>query len=220
MRAATSFHFVMKAENLSFRRRPWSSLPSAYGLEPPERPHTPAAAETPEERKFMRQLLTRAHERYAQTLRDDQAAAGKRASILPAAGWGEELIQAFGLGFAPDGWDFPLRAAETGAPGRPGNHGETGPGFTQRPRWALRPLSQPRHLPHHGYQGASWPGSGGACWPPMRSPKYLNSPESPVFNKRRLLFGGKAGAPGHNRCGQGAAGGGLPRTSSCSTATG
>ncbi|HEX7151780.1 MAG TPA: DNA primase [Thermoanaerobaculia bacterium] len=98
----------------------------------------------------------------------------------------KEVVQKYGFGFAPEGWDYVLRRLSE-------KHGEK--------KLELAGLVQPRKegksgfydrfrnrlmIPIHsesgtivGFGGRSLDGS---------EPKYLNSPESEVFNKSRLLY--------------------------------
>src|SRR5690606_41064987 len=121
---------------------------------------------------------------FRQALRSPGGEAARR--YLEERGLPPALWDRYGLGYAPAGWDGLVRALEErGVPpallveaglaqARPGG------GYYDRFRHRLMfPISDPRGRVV-GFGGRSLDG---------QEPKYLNSPETPVFNKRRLWYG-------------------------------
>ena len=97
----------------------------------------------------------------------------------------QEIVTKYGFGYAPDSWDYILRRLS-------GKHGEAKlekaglitkrqekPGYYDRFRNRLM-------IPIHSETGALV-GFGGRTLD-GKDPKYLNSPESEIFNKSRLLY--------------------------------
>jgi DNA primase len=114
--------------------------------------------------------------------------AGKAArDYLAGRGVSPAQIQRFGLGFAPDSWDSFTRAAsaqgisiedqeKAGLVARRSSGTGCYDRFRSRIMFSIRDVrGRPVGL------GGRIFGEG--------EPKYLNSPETPVFNKRRLLYG-------------------------------
>src|SRR5215831_17099477 len=97
---------------------------------------------------------------YAERLARSDSAAAK---YLEERGVPPELWRKLGLGHAPDTWDS-LRKALGGA----------------YPDRLLFVIKDDRGRPV---------GFGGRTLSPEGEPKYLNSPESPVFSKKRVLYG-------------------------------
>jgi DNA primase len=104
---------------------------------------------------------------------------------LQERGISKEIITKYGFGYAPDSWDYVLRRLS-------GKHSEqklekaglitprkTGSGYYDRFRNRLI-------IPIHSETGALV-GFGGRSLDGS-DPKYLNSPESDIFNKSRLLY--------------------------------
>lgn len=107
---------------------------------------------------------------------------------LAGRGLSDAVVKGFRLGYAPPEWDaltkwfqrkeIPLRDAEAAGLIK---HRERGEGYYDRFRGRIMfPILDP--------QGRTV-GFGGRVIDPHDEPKYLNSPESPVFSKRRLLYG-------------------------------
>jgi DNA primase len=109
------------------------------------------------------------------------------AAYLEGRGIDAATVERFGIGYAPDRWDTvaeALRArgvpAETGEqagllkPGRSGNHYDHLRGRVTFPIRDVR---------------GRIVGFGGRAVGEGQEPKYLNTPESPVFHKRRAFFG-------------------------------
>ncbi|MCP4006186.1 MAG: DNA primase [bacterium] len=119
-------------------------------------------------------------------LRGPDGAAARR--YLEERGVPEDLIERFAIGLAPARWDGlvsklnrndpMLRAAEqVGLIGKR----QTGDGHYDRFRGRIVfPITEP---------GGNTLGFGGRLLGDGDGPKYLNSPESPVYHKSRVLFG-------------------------------
>lgn len=179
------FSFVMKRDGVGFGEA-LRSLAVRGGVEIPERSLSPRAQRQINEKATLFELNRLAAESYHQALR--QQPAGKPArDYLARRGVADHTIDQFGLGYAPRGWDFLLghlgrkkfppsllEKAGLAVPRRDGS------GFYDRFRDRII-------FPIHD-ENARVAGFGGRVLD-HSTPKYLNSPETLVYSKRRVLYG-------------------------------
>ncbi|MDI6711103.1 MAG: DNA primase [Bacillota bacterium] len=173
------FKFIMLKENLTFPESVrW--LAERVGVHIPE--HAPA--QNPEQERAWRANAL-ARDFYRETLEHDPAAQAAR-DYLDRRGITAATRQRFELGFAPAGWDALLRFL--------GRHGYT-PEDLVRLGLAVRSERGSVYdrfrnriiFPVHNVRGQVV-GFGGRVMDDSQ-PKYLNSPETPVFAKGRELYG-------------------------------
>ncbi len=112
---------------------------------------------------------------------------GQARAYLERRGLGKDLVERFGVGFAPDRWD-----AVTSALAReriPASVGERAGLMKQRERGGHYDLLRGRiTFPIQDVRGRVI-GFGGRALRSEQEPKYLNSLESPVFRKREVFYG-------------------------------
>ncbi|HYA03334.1 MAG TPA: DNA primase, partial [Syntrophobacteria bacterium] len=178
------FDFLMRVRNLTFVEAA-RELADRYGIRLPE------ASETKDQRRARElvDFLCGANETAAayfhQVLLEDPAAASAR-DYLRSRGMGPEITREFRLGYAPSGWDgckrhllrhkiSPQAAVQAGLLVQSGQ-GEPYDRFRNRIMFPIRDLA------------GRVVGFGGRALDDT-PPKYLNSPESPVFHKGRILYG-------------------------------
>ena len=114
---------------------------------------------------------------------------GKRArDYLSKRGLKSDAIESFGIGYAPPGWEGLMRFAKNkGVDSRIMNsaglvaESEKKEGFYDRFRDRLI-------FPIHSLSGRTV-GFGGRVLKEEDQPKYLNSPETPIYQKGKLLYG-------------------------------
>ena len=134
----------------------------------------------------LRGIATSATEYFQQALRRESAA-GVRAYLRDQRGLNDETIAAFLIGYAPDSWDFMRRAlrdlghsdddiVEAGLAVR----NENGRVYDRFRNRLIIPIRDER---------GRVVGFGGRAMDPDDSAKYINSPQSAIFDKSRLLFG-------------------------------
>jgi DNA primase len=149
----------------------------------------PAAAERHEDPwAHLREALAFAAEWYSARLRDEEGGAAGRA-YLERRGIAPEHWDTFGIGLAPDGWRGLVEAARA--------HGITDEtllhaGLAATSERAPDPYDRFRHrlmFTIHDLRDRAIGFGGRALGDDERAPKYINSPESPVFHKGRTLFG-------------------------------
>ena len=178
--------FLMEYEHLSFPEAV-KQLASRAGMEVPEsRPETAADRQKKDRLQSLYDLLSRAEKFYAQQLR--QAPERQKAvNYLKNRGLSGEIAKKFAIGFAPPGYDNlinGLSLTETslehaltgGLLVRKDDTGRTYDKFRDRIIFPIRD-SRGRTI---GFGGRVL-GDG--------KPKYLNSPETPVFHKGQELYG-------------------------------
>ncbi len=174
--------FVMRTENLGFREVV-ERLAQEVGLALPE--ETPEARARDDRRTTLQDVLQAAAEWFADRLADRRA--GSVAwEYLAGRGLDEAAIRRFGIGYAPAGRNHLKEAlgqrypenllVEAGLLGRPEDGGASYDRFRSR---VIFPIRDPRGR-IVGFGGRVL-GDG--------EPKYLNSPETEIFQKGRLLYG-------------------------------
>ncbi len=173
------FAFLMKVENLTFAEAA-RSLARDCGIEIPE---TGGGAGGVSEGAFAANEIAQAAYRAAIALPGNPAAA-----YLATRGLGAEEAERFEIGFAPDRWDTVARVlAERGVQAQTGEKAgllaprQSGNGFYDRLRGRLT-------FPIRDARGRVI-GFGGRALSAGQEPKYLNTPESPVFHKREAFYG-------------------------------
>jgi DNA primase len=184
-----AFGFLMRQERLAFPDAV-RQLAQQTGVELPadrrDRPETEGRLDV------LRRTMTTAAEFYGERL---WAREGERARVyLDARGIDAETARRFGLGFAPEGWDVLL--------GFMRGHGvgddalvqaglvlprQTGSGFYDRFRGRLL-------FPIRDGQGRVVAFGGRALG--AEQPKYLNSPETPLYTKGQMLYALDLARPG------------------------
>jgi DNA primase len=176
----TAIGFLMAYDRLSFPEAV-EALARSIGMEVPheDRPERRGPDLQP-----IYDTLEQAAAYYAQQLRRHPEAA-RAVAYLKQRGLTGETAKAFGLGYAPPGWDGLLRAlgADTAAVQRLTlagllSEGSSGPYDRFRDR-VMFPIRDQR---------GRVVGFGGRVLGDGK-PKYLNSPETPAFHKGRELYG-------------------------------
>jgi DNA primase len=173
--------FLMKHEGLTFPEAA-RQLASEHGIEiPEERDDRDAGLTT---RIFEANALAQAL--YREALRTPEGKAAR--AYLVSRGFDGESADAFGIGFAPARWDAVAeRLRDQRIPGAIGVQAgllaerKSGKGEYDRLRGRLT-------FPIEDVRGRVI-GFGGRALEPDQEPKYLNTPESPVFHKRQALYG-------------------------------
>jgi DNA primase len=176
-----AFAFLMRQDRLSFPEAV-RALAQRYGVELPEARRDPGAESRLE---TLRRIMALAAEFYREQLWGHQGVRARR--YIEGRGIDPEVARRFGLGYAPEGWNVLL-----GHMARQGIDEEvlvqaglalprqTGEGCYDRFRARLL-------FPIRDLQGRVV-AFGGRALSPGEEPKYLNSPETPLYVKGQMLY--------------------------------
>jgi DNA primase len=178
------FSFLMKQEGISFVETV-KKLARRVGIEIPDQEMSPEMKKTINEKEQLYAINKDALGFFQKSLK---GSLGQRAAqYLEARGIKKEVIEFFQIGFAPRGWDnlvqfFSNKKNRLGAVERAGLIAAkpSGKGFYDRFRERIIfPIFNIRNQVV-GFGGRVMDDS---------LPKYLNTPETPIFNKSRNLYG-------------------------------
>jgi DNA primase len=177
--------FVQQTEALDFPGAV-EFLAARYGVELQRDEENPEAEAERQRRERLRKLLERAtvfYERYLWQAEE----AGPARRYLADRGLGEDVLRDFRIGYAPKAWDRVMTAARrdgfteqelaAAGLGRRGRQGGFGDLFRGR---IMFPLADAR---------GRVLGFGARAMRDDQQPKYMNTPESLLYQKRKQLFG-------------------------------
>lgn len=179
------FSFLMKNDGLAFPEAA-RSLARRYGIDIPRRSLTPEQKKRMGERESLLNINRQAMDFFSRSLR--HGTAGRAAmAYLNKRGLSADIIDRFNIGYAPKGWDHLLNLfSKKGVPlARVERSGlilpkKDGRGYYDRFRdRIIFPIIDVNHAVI-GFGGRVMDDS---------LPKYLNSPETSVYNKSRSLYG-------------------------------
>lgn len=177
--------FIMDYERLSFPESV-EQLARLAGLEVPREVQSEAQAQREEEKRSIYTLLSKADDFYQTQLRQHPS---KHMAInyLKGRGLDGKTAKTYGIGFAPPGWDNLLKALATTDEDK---HLLIEGGMLIHQQDEKKLYDRFRHrimFPIRDTRGRVI-GFGGRVLGDDK-PKYLNSPETPVFHKGKELYG-------------------------------
>lgn len=177
--------FIMDYERLSFPEAT-EMLARSAGLDVPREVQTEAQVKREQERKSIYSLLEKADEFYQQQLRHHPSK-HMAVTYLKGRGLDGKTAKDYGVGFAPPGWDNMLKAL---AQNDEDKHLLIEGGMLIHQEQEKKLYDRFRHrimFPIRDTRGRVI-GFGGRVLGDDK-PKYLNSPETPVFHKGQELYG-------------------------------
>jgi DNA primase len=177
--------FVEEKEGLSFTEAV-ELLADRYGVELEREQEDPQAERRRERRRRLEQLLDRAAAYYANYLWESKEAAKAR-DYLAGRGLGEQVLRAFGVGYAPSAWDAILvRGQQAGF----GVEEMRSVGLTQRGRSGgdYDRFRERIMFPICDRRGRVL-GFGGRAMRSDQGAKYVNTAETDFFHKSQILYG-------------------------------
>lgn len=177
--------FVEEKEGLSFTEAV-ELLADRYGVELEREQEDPQAERRREHRRRLEQLLDRAAAYYANYLWESEEA-GKARDYLAERGLGEEVLRAFGVGYAPSAWDRILvRGQQAGFSVEEmrsvglAQRGRSGGDYDRFRERIMFPISDRR---------GRVLGFGGRAMRSDQGAKYVNTAETDFFHKSQILYG-------------------------------
>jgi len=193
------FRFVQETEGLDFADAV-QALAERFNVELEHEAEDPQAAERRRRRERLHELLERTAAFYVRHLWESGEAARARA-YLAERGLEEATLREFRVGYAPSRWDTVMLASQRSGFGARELYDA---GLALRPKGGGRvydrfraqitfPLCDPR---------GRVLGFAGRRMDEGRGPKYLNSPESELFHKGRMVFGADLARAHAARAGQ------------------
>jgi DNA primase len=178
------FNFVMRDQNMSFPEAV-RELAAQCGVPLPAPRQTPEEQRAQEEKERLLQVLDLAGKFFRKQL-DATPATEAREYLLTKRGLDQATVEAFGLGYAPGQWDGLRRyltaqgvSEELGVAAGLLVRRDSGQGVYDRFRGRVI-------FPIRDLKGRAISFGGRVMGPD--EPKYLNGPESPLFNKSRTLY--------------------------------
>ena len=177
--------FVEEKEGLSFADAV-ELLADRYGVDLEREKEDPRAEARRQQRRRLEELLDRTAAFYSAYLWDSEEA-GKARSYMAERGLGEEVLRAFGVGFAPSAWDQVLLRGQ-----RAGFKVDElrGVGLVQRGRGGgeYDRFRSRIMFPIRDRRGRTL-GFGGRAMRSDQGAKYVNTAETDFFHKSQMLYG-------------------------------
>ncbi len=177
--------FIEEKDGLNFAEAV-ELLADRYGVELEREQEDPRAEARRQQRRRLEELLDRAGAFYANYLWESKEA-GKARDYLAGRGLGEEVLRAFGVGYAPSAWDKLLVSGQ-----RAGFSVEEmrGVGLVQRGRQGgeYDRFRERIMFPIRDRRGRVL-GFGGRAMRSDQGAKYVNTAETDFFHKSQILYG-------------------------------
>jgi len=182
--SGTAITFLMEFGNLSFPEA-IEELASQVGLDVPTEDNKPGSPNTTNQTKDLLSVLSDAKNYYQRQLRE-HAQAKTAIDYLKQRGLSGEITTSFDLGFAPDSWDGVLKAVGT-SDAKQKSMATAGLLITKDNGGYYDRFRARIMFPIEDHRGRVV-GFGGRILGDGE-PKYLNSPETPLFHKGSELYG-------------------------------
>ncbi|MEQ9438646.1 MAG: DNA primase [Cyclobacteriaceae bacterium] len=187
-KAGDAISFLMDAEGMSYVEA-LKHLGKRYNIDIPEEAPTDEEMEARNERDSIFIVLKYAAQYYQDTLRKHEEGQSIGLSYLHERGFSDETIEAFSLGYSLDQWDGLMRAAEQQGyrkeylikAGLVIDKEDSG---KQYDRFRGRVM-----FPVHNLAGRVLAFGARMLGKAEGQPKYINSPETPIYHKSDVLYG-------------------------------
>ena len=180
----TAISFLMEYDHMQFREAV-ESLASSAGMEIPEEAQGYQPKQTQVQGIDLYELMNQVNEFYQHKLRHHPSKQ-EAVEYLKKRGLSGEIAKRFGLGFAPEGWDNLM--SEIGATASAQKALLDTGMLSQNDKQRIYDRFRHRIMfPIHDHRGRVV-GFGGRVLD-QGEPKYLNSPETPIFHKGSELYG-------------------------------
>lgn len=185
-KSGNAVNFIMEHEHYTYPEA-LRFLAKKYGIPIEEEEKTPEQEQAADERESLYAVNTLAQEFFTDKLFNSETGKAIALSYLVERGFNEAIIEKFHLGFSPDAWDaFTQYALEKGYK----KEYLVKTGLTvakenkQYDRFRARVI-----FPIHNLTGRVVGFGGRILTKDKKKPKYVNSPESEIYNKSKILYG-------------------------------
>ncbi|MGC9349338.1 MAG: DNA primase [Anaerolineae bacterium] len=182
-RGGDIFNFVMELDGLDFRTA-LEELARQAGVA--LRPQTPQEIQAQSEAERLRALVAAAAE-YYHTLLMTSPQAEQARDYLKSRGFNRKTVETFQLGYSMDAWDA-LRTHLLGQGFSVEEQVKAGMLVERDDGRTYDRFRDRVMIPIHDRRGRPI-AFGGRVLKPEDQPKYMNSPQTPLFDKSRVLFG-------------------------------
>ncbi|AHM63263.1 DNA primase [Flammeovirgaceae bacterium 311] len=185
-KAGDAINFVMEVDSLSFTDAV-KQLAQKYGIELPEEEPEPQDLQEHQEKESLYIVLKFAADYFQQLLKEHPEGKSIGYSYLKERGFPDAIIQKFELGYSIDAWDGLLKAAT-----------EKGYSADLLDKAGLIIRKEDKTydrfrgrviFPIHHPSGKPIAFGARQLKTDKKQPKYINSPETPVYHKSNVLYG-------------------------------
>jgi DNA primase len=185
-KSGDSVKFIMEHEHYSYPQA-LKHLAGRYNIEVEETEVTPEQKQEADRKESLFIVLKHAAEYYQDQLLNTDQGKSVGLSYFKERGFIEDTIKAFGLGYSPDSWDAFYQDAV--AKGYNEEYLEQA-GLIKRKEDKVFDFFRGRVMfPIHNVSGKPVAFGGRTLKQNDRSPKYINTPETEVYHKSRLVYG-------------------------------
>lgn len=185
-KAGDAINFVMEVESMSFMEAV-KQLAGKYGIEIPEEEPEPQQIQEHQEKESLYIILKFAADYFRNLLKEHPEGKSIGYSYLKERGFPDAIIQKFELGYSTDAWDGLLKAATQKG---------FGPELLEKAGLIIRKDDKTYDrfrarviFPIHNPSGRPIAFGARQLKTDKKQPKYINSPETPVYHKSDVLYG-------------------------------
>jgi DNA primase len=187
-KAGDAIQFIMDLEGLSFPEA-IKQLAEKYGIEIEEDERLPEQQEAYNEKESLYIVLNYATNYYKDLLHNHEEGKSIVLSYFKERGFSKQTIEKFNLGYALNSWDGLLKAAQSAG------HSEElleKSGLIIKKEETDKVYDRFRNrviFPVHSISGKPIAFGARILIKDKKQPKYINSPETPVYHKSEVLYG-------------------------------
>lgn len=185
--SGSSVDFMMKHEHLTFPQAlKW--LANKYNIHIEEEEQTPEQIARENEREGLFAVSKFAADFFSKTLLENEKGRAIGLSYFQERGFSQEIIEKFNLGYSPEDWDALAKTALDA--GYPMDSLVKAGLVIKKDQGGVYDRFRNRVIfPIHNASGRVLGFGGRILINDKKKPKYVNSPESPIYDKSNVLFG-------------------------------
>ncbi len=184
--AGNAVNFVMQHEQYTYPEA-LRYLAGKYNIEVEEREETDEEKQAKDERESLLAVTSFAQKHFSRNLWETSEGKSVGLSYLKERGFLEKTIKEFQLGYSPEAWDDLTKTAQKN--GYKNKFLEKSGLSIIKPHQAYDRFRNRVIFPIHNLTGKVVGFGARLLTNEKNKPKYLNSPESEIYNKSRLLYG-------------------------------